>query len=149
VQFTSNHAANSFFIAPTLSVGVCICVLVLTEVWVPTYNVGTRENNTHYLKAIYNRYFHTDALGSITAITDDSGMVIERRSYEPFGKIRAMDYGTNHNTIANTTIETARAFTGHEQIAEINGLIHMNARVYDSHRSHAERGSVYLRFSFN
>ena len=27
---------------------------------------------------------------------------------------------------------TSRAFTGHEQIAELSGLIHMNARVYDS-----------------
>ncbi|CAA6816982.1 MAG: Unknown protein [uncultured Sulfurovum sp.] len=34
--------------------------------------------------------------------------------------------------IAYTTIETTRAFTGHEQIAELSGLVHMNARVYDS-----------------
>jgi len=84
---------------------------------------------------MYNRYFHTDALGSITAITDDVGKVVERRSYEPFGKIRAMDYGLtgNHAIIpVNTVTQTARAFTGHEQIGEISGLIHMNARVYDS-----------------
>jgi len=43
-----------------------------------------------------------------------------------------MDYGTNNNTLANTVTQTARAFTGHEQIAELSGLIHMNARVYDS-----------------
>jgi len=44
-----------------------------------------------------------------------------------------MDYGTNNNSIiSNLTIETNRAFTGHEQIAELSGLIHMNARVYDS-----------------
>jgi len=89
-------------------------------------------NNPHYNEATYNRYFHTDALGSITAITDDAGTVVERRSYEPFGKIRAMDYGTNNNTLANTTIQTTRAFTGHEQIAELSGLVHMNARIYDS-----------------
>ena len=90
-------------------------------------------NNPNYHEAAYNRYFHTDALGSITAITDDSGRVVERRSYEAFGKIRAMDYGTNNNSLlSNLTIETTRAFTGHEQIAELSGLIHMNARVYDS-----------------
>ncbi len=33
---------------------------------------------------------------------------------------------------SNTVVETARAYTGHEQIAEISGLIHMNARLYDS-----------------
>ncbi|CAA6816961.1 MAG: Unknown protein [uncultured Sulfurovum sp.] len=80
----------------------------------------------------YNRYFHTDALGSITSVTNDAGTVVERRSIAPFGKIRAMNYGTNNNTIANTTLQTTRAFTGHEQIGELNGLIHMNARVYDS-----------------
>ena len=97
---------------------------VLNTDYVPT--------NSHYKETPYNRYFHTDALGSITAITDDTGKVVERRSYEPFGKIRAMDYGTNNNTFSNRIIQTARAFTGHEQIGEISGLIHMNARVYDS-----------------
>ena len=92
------------------------------------------KNNPNY-KRTYNRYFHTDALGSIAVITDDAGKVVERRSYEPFGKIRAMDYGltSNHAIIpTNTVLETARAFTGHEQIAELSGLIHMNARIYDS-----------------
>ena len=91
-------------------------------------------SNPNY-KTTYNRYFHTDALGSITAITDDSGKVIERRSYKAFGEIRAMDYGltSNHAIIPrNSVVETTRAYTGHEQIKEIDGLIHMNARVYDS-----------------
>jgi len=57
-----------------------------------------------------------------------------------------MDYGTNNNTLANLTTQSTRAFTGHEQISEISGLIHSerlindkslpflvsNARVYDS-----------------
>jgi len=92
------------------------------------------HSNPHY-KTSYNRYFHTDALGSITSITDDSANVIERRSYDPFGKIRAMDYrlSSNHAIIpANSVVQTTRAYTGHEQIKEIDGLIHMNARVYDS-----------------
>ena len=91
-------------------------------------------SNPHY-KTVSNKYFHSDALGSITTITNDSGEVIERRSYEPFGKIRAMDYGltSNHAIIpTNTVAQSTRAFTGHEQIAELSGLIHMNARVYDS-----------------
>ncbi len=43
-----------------------------------------------------------------------------------------MDYGINNNTLADITTQTTRAFTGHEQIAELPGLIHMNARLYDS-----------------
>ena len=97
---------------------------VINKDYVPT--------NSNYKETPFNRYFHTDALGSITAITDDTGTVVERRSYEPFGKIRAMDYGTNNNTISNQIHQTTRAYTGHEQIKEISGLIHMNARVYDS-----------------
>ena len=113
-----------------------ICYITLGGKTIGTHTEVKDTNyvttNPHYNEATYNRYFHTDALGSITAITDDSGTVVERRSYEAFGKIRAMDYGTNNNTIANTTIQTTRAFTGHEQIAELSGLVHMNARIYDS-----------------
>ena len=83
-------------------------------------------------EGVYNRYFHTDALGSVTAITDDSGNVVERRSYDPFGKIRAMDYGTNVNSTSNTTLQTDLAFTGHRSIQELPGLIDMGARMYDS-----------------
>ena len=99
-----------------------------------TIGTHTEKFNTGFNdpKEKYNHYFHTDALGSITAITNATGKVIERRSYEPFGKIRAMNYGINNNRYANTVIDTTRAFTGHEQIAEFSGLIHMNARLYDS-----------------
>ena len=106
-----------------------------THTQVVHHEYDINKNNVHYKDPAVNHYFHTDALGSITAITDDSGKVIERRSYEPFGKIRAMDYGltSNHAIIpANTVEQSTRAFTGHEQIAELSGLIHMNARVYDS-----------------
>jgi RHS repeat-associated protein len=81
----------------------------------------------------FNHYFHTDALGSITAITDEHAKVIERRSYTPFGKIRSMVYGTNTITASLlTSLKTTRGFTGHEFIGELPGLVHMNARVYDS-----------------
>jgi len=98
-------------------------------------NIDYVPSNANYKETPFNNYFHTDALGSITAITDDSATVIERRSYEAFGKIRAMDYGLNNlNAIipTNTVLHSTRGYTGHEQIAEISGLIHMNARLYDS-----------------
>jgi len=78
-------------------------------------------------------YYHTDALGSIAAVTGGNGNVLARRSYEPFGEIRAIDYmGTLKNPLPNMPTLTTRTFTGHEQITEIPGLIHMNGRVYDS-----------------
>lgn len=30
-------------------------------------------------------YIHTDALGSIVAVSDEAGNIVERREYEPFG----------------------------------------------------------------
>lgn len=77
------------------------------------------------------RYVHSDSLGSLSFITDESSNIVEKRSYEPFGEIRSMDYG-NGIIPANTTNITNRSFTNHEQIDELDGLIHMDGRVYDS-----------------
>lgn len=73
------------------------------------------------------RYFHTDHLGSIDTITDESGNVVQRLSYDAFGKRRNTDW-----TDATTTISslTTRGFTHHEMDDEV-GLINMNAREYD------------------
>jgi RHS repeat-associated protein len=75
------------------------------------------------------RYMHRDNLGSVTAITDESGTVVERLAYEPFGKRR---FANGANDPNNTLLpqNTDRGFTGHEMLDEI-GLIHMNGRVYD------------------
>jgi RHS repeat-associated protein len=75
------------------------------------------------------RYLHHDALGSVSAISNESGTVLERLSYEPFGKRRFMTGASDpDNTIV--PLNTDRGFTGHEMLDEI-GLIHMNGRVYD------------------
>ena len=67
------------------------------------------------------RYFHTDHLGSIDAVTDDNAFVLARYAFDPFGNRTAL-YGSL-NTINH-------GFTGHEQLPDV-GLIHMNGRVYD------------------
>jgi RHS repeat-associated protein len=67
------------------------------------------------------RYFHTDQLGSIDAVTDDNAIVLARYAFDPFGA-RTPLYG-NFGT-------TRHGFTGHEELPEV-GLIHMNGRVYD------------------
>ncbi|MDX8412206.1 MAG: SpvB/TcaC N-terminal domain-containing protein, partial [Mariprofundaceae bacterium] len=73
------------------------------------------------------KYMHADHLGSITAITDESGNVLERLSFDAFGKPRHPD-GTGATGLAST--QTSRGYTGHEMDAE-SGLINMNARLYD------------------
>lgn len=74
-----------------------------------------------------NRYVHKDALGSIDTITDESGRVIQRLSYKPFGQKIEQDWINNG---PSNQIVIKRGFTGHEHINEHN-LIHMNGRVYD------------------
>lgn len=38
------------------------------------------------IKLPQNRYLHKDSLGSVDTITNESGIVIQRLSYKPFGK---------------------------------------------------------------
>lgn len=75
-----------------------------------------------------NIYYHTDHLGSIIAMTDDAGVVIERRSYDAWGKRR----NANGTPMSNAFVtgDIRHAFTGHQDLGEV-GLIHMNGRIYD------------------
>jgi RHS repeat-associated protein len=75
------------------------------------------------------RYFHTDHLGSISVITNESGVVVERLSYDAWGKRRHPN-GADDPT-GSITSQTSRGFTGHEELDSV-GLVHMNGRVYDA-----------------
>nr|MBP7909316.1 VCBS repeat-containing protein [Pseudomonadales bacterium] len=72
------------------------------------------------------KYLHRDHLGSITTITDSSGAVLERLSYDSYGKRRS---ATTWQAASITAAEI-RGYTGHEHLDDV-GLIHMNGRVYD------------------
>lgn len=74
------------------------------------------------------RHFVTDHLGSVAVITDEMGAVVERLSYDAWGKRRYAN-GADDSTNAITS-QTTKGFTGHEHIASV-GLINMNARIYD------------------
>lgn len=63
-------------------------------------------------------YLHTDALGSIVAVTDESRNVVERREYEPFG------------LQITPTVKDGPGYTGHVQ-DEATGLTYMQQRYYD------------------
>jgi RHS repeat-associated protein len=74
------------------------------------------------------RYFHTDHLGSISVISDENGVVVERLSFDAWGKRRHPD-GTD-DTTGSITSQTTRGFTGEEELS-VAGLVHLNGRVYD------------------
>lgn len=73
------------------------------------------------------QYLHRDHLGSITAISDGAGNVIQQQSYDAWGKRRSTDWRALSGAITSVV---RRGYTGHEQLDEV-GLIHMNGRVYD------------------
>jgi RHS repeat-associated protein len=69
-----------------------------------------------------------DHLGSVAVITDESGTVLERLSFDAWGKRR---YSNGADDPAGAiTSQTDRGFTGHEELDSV-ALVHMNGRVYD------------------
>jgi RHS repeat-associated protein len=75
------------------------------------------------------RYLHHDHLGSVAAVTSDTGTVIERLAFDPWGKRRNVN-GQADVTDSLVGQTTDRGYTEHEHLDEM-GLIHMNGRVYD------------------
>jgi len=72
-------------------------------------------------------YVCTDHLGSITALVNEQGTVVERHSYDAWGRER------NPNDWSSYTVAAGRldrGYTTHEHLREF-GLINMNGRVYD------------------
>lgn len=82
------------------------------------------------------RYIHKDHLGSVDVITDSAGAVVERQSYDAWGRRRTVAYNTGTSTWSVTypatpsSAETHRGFTGHEMLDAV-GLVHMGGRIYD------------------
>jgi len=77
--------------------------------------------------AISTNYFHRDNLGSVSAVTNDSATVLQKFSYDAWGKRRNPN-GTDATTAITSVID--RGYTGHQMMDSVN-LINMNGRVYD------------------
>jgi RHS repeat-associated protein len=77
------------------------------------------------------RYFHKDHLGSIVALTDETGAVVERDSYDAWGE-RRQPAGPDDPLYPSLSLtsQITRGYTGHEQLDTV-GLVHMNGRIYD------------------
>jgi len=74
-------------------------------------------------------YFHGDHLGSIVAISDETGTVVERMAFDAWGKRRFVN-GTPDVLDSIVGWNTDRGYTMHEHLDEM-GVIHMNGRIYD------------------
>ncbi|MFN7834168.1 MAG: RHS repeat-associated core domain-containing protein [Burkholderiaceae bacterium] len=80
-------------------------------------------------KITSQRYWHTDPQGTVVAVSDKTGAVIERLSHDPFGKRRNITGQADPSNLLRS-VNNDRGYTGHEQLDEL-GLIHMNGRIYD------------------
>ncbi|NND65057.1 MAG: hypothetical protein HKM24_03735, partial [Gammaproteobacteria bacterium] len=78
------------------------------------------------------RYLHHDHLGSVDAITDAEGNVLEQQSFDAFGAKRNADWrvDSGFDLLTAGTETTRDGFTSHDQIDAV-GLVHMGGRMYD------------------
>ena len=81
--------------------------------------LGTLMVNTAHAE-ITTTYYHTDAAGSVVAASDDTGSLLWRKSYSPYGEKVADGEGDSN----------AIAFTG-KQHDDVTGLTYFGARYYD------------------
>ncbi len=81
------------------------------------------------------RYVMTDYLGSICAVTDDAGNILQQASFDAWGRRRDPLTWAVYNPNAQLTVAPAalyfgRGYTGHEHLEKFD-LINMNGRMYD------------------
>lgn len=98
------------------------------------------------------QYWHVDQLGSVSAITDASGQVKQRSSFDPSGKRRNLNGEYDAlSTIVHEQVGsqgTDRGFTGHEHLDDV-GIIHMNGRTYDARIGRFMQPDPYIQFEDN
>jgi len=87
------------------------------------------------------RYFHSDVQGSITAVTNETGAVLTRYRYDPWGK-QPLVSGSNTGIS-----QTRQGHTGHEMLD--GGLTHMNGRLYDPLISRFVSADPYVQDPYN
>ena len=75
-------------------------------------------------------YIHRDYLGSICAVSNATGAVVEKRSYDAWGRLRKPTTLQPYGPGEQPSLFLNRGYTGHEHLPEF-GLINMNARLYD------------------
>ncbi|HXY99370.1 MAG TPA: RHS repeat-associated core domain-containing protein [Stellaceae bacterium] len=95
--------------------------------------VGVRFNtiSNPLNPVVTTRYFHKDHLGSVAVLTDENANVVQRLSYDAWGRQRnPATWADDATGILPEQDQTTRGFTGQEQLADV-GLVHMNGRVYD------------------
>jgi RHS repeat-associated protein len=97
--------------------------------YIPT---GNGSNAVYVIDQGVGSYFYLykDHLGSVVAVTNNTGAVVYEQSFEAWGKRRDPLNWSNTAYVPNPSFSWVRGFTGHEHLDEF-GLINMNNRIYD------------------
>jgi RHS repeat-associated protein len=72
-------------------------------------------------------FYHTNALGSVTAVTDGTGLVVERYRYDAYGQVTFLS--PSHTPISSSAVLNNVLFTGRYLDVE-SGLYYFRARTY-------------------
>jgi RHS repeat-associated protein len=93
----------------------------------PTGRVAVRVEKASG-SIVETRWFHQDGLGSINAISKETGEIAQRFAYDAWGKRVNGENGSSLTSSNNQGL--TRGYTDHEHLEDL-GLIHMNGRVFD------------------
>jgi RHS repeat-associated protein len=113
--------------APTVENRHYISVSGVVIVVIKTQGDALPAAGTVPADANATNYWHKDSLGSIVAVSNATGSVLERMAFDAWGK-RVRDTGLADPSVNPSNGD--RGFTGHEHLDEMQ-LVHMNGRVYD------------------
>ena len=84
------------------------------------------------------KFIHDDNLGSTNVVTDESGTVVERREYDPFGLL------TSNGGDSDPLL---RGYTGHEDETDL-GFINMGGRIYDPRLGRFTTPDPFVQFPY-
>lgn len=114
-----------------------------TKVYVGDYAVISRTGATRKVE-----YLLKDRLGSVDAVANAAGAVIETRGYDAFGKPRNGDWTDRAPPKIASTAVTPKGFTQHEHLNQLE-LIHMNGRVFDYSLGRFTGVDPFVQFPLN
>ncbi|MEQ1514311.1 MAG: RHS repeat-associated core domain-containing protein [Lysobacteraceae bacterium] len=114
-----------------------------TKVYIGDYAVISRIGATRKVE-----YLLKDRLGSVDAVANASGAVIETRGYDAFGKPRNGTWNDLTPAKIQSTAVTPKGFTQHEHMNQLE-LIHMNGRAYDYNLGRFTGVDPFIQFPLN
>jgi RHS repeat-associated protein len=112
-----------------------------TETTVKTYlplGLGV-ETDKDGVTRVY--YTHRDRLGSVIALSDTDGNVVEALAYDSWGKRRALTTTATPDNLAG--VLDNKGYTDHEMLDDVE-LVHMNGRLYDPYIARVISADPYV-----